>query len=154
MFDQLATPQHFAQQATPSQPVETQFGPAIRFTGYDLPAATLKPGDTLRLNLYWQALAPPDDNYRTFVHLTDGTRLWAQQDDTPACRLPTSVWRTGQHGVGQFRLSLPPEMPLGRYPLIIGLYQADTLARLPITAGADQPGDDFLWLGDVTVIEP
>lgn len=150
-FDQLATPQHFIQEAQPAQPVMAQFGPAIQFLGYDLPSATVTPGKTLYLNLYWQALQPPGNNYRAFVHLTDGTNLWGQQDDDPACRLPTSIWRAGQRGLGQFRLPIKPETPPGRYPLIIGLYQADTLQRLKITAGAGKVGDDFLWLGDIEV---
>ncbi|MCB0192741.1 MAG: glycosyltransferase family 39 protein [Anaerolineae bacterium] len=150
-FDQLTTPQQFTQQASPTQPIATQFGPAIELTGFDLPTPTLAPGDTLHLNLYWQALQPPGDHYRAFVHLTDGSTLWSQQDDDPACRLPTTVWRAGQHGLGQFRLPIPLDTPPGRYPLIIGLYQVDTLERLTISGGAGQPGDDFLWLGDVEI---
>jgi hypothetical protein len=152
-FDRLATPQHFAEQAEPSHPVGTQFGPAIRFSGYDLPTTTVAPGETLRLNLYWQALGPPGDDYRAFAHVTDGTTVWAQQDDNLACRLPTSIWRAGQRGLGQFRLTVKPDTPPGRYPLIIGVYQAGTLERLKITAGVGQMGDDFLWLGDVEVVE-
>jgi hypothetical protein len=129
----------------------TQFGPAIQFTGYDLPVTTVAPGDTLQVNLYWQALKNPEATYRAFVHFTDGATLWGQQDDNPICRLPTSIWRVGQRGIGQFRLPINPQTPPGRYPLIIGLYQADTLERLKITAGAGQPGDDFLWLADVEV---
>jgi hypothetical protein len=53
--------------------------------------------------------------------------------------------------MGQFRLPVHPDTPPGRYPLIIGLYQADTLERLKITGGVGQIGDDFLWLGDVEV---
>ncbi len=150
-FDRLATPRRFTQQAQPQQPVGADFGPAITFLGFDLETPTVAPGETLRLDLYWQARAKPATDYRAFVHLTDGTTLWAQQDDTPACRLPTSIWRAGQQAQGQFRLPINPDTPPGRYPLIIGLYQADTLERLPISGGAGQPGDDFLWLGDVEV---
>ncbi|MBN1219997.1 MAG: glycosyltransferase family 39 protein [Anaerolineae bacterium] len=151
IFDRWATPQHFTQQAEPAQRLEAQFGPAIRFLGYDLPIQAVAPGDTLYLNLYWQTLENPGANYRAFVHLTDGATLWAQQDDDPACRLPTSIWRVGQRGIGQFRLHLNPNTPPGRYPLVMGLYHAETLERLPITAGAGQPGDDFLWLGDIEI---
>lgn len=150
-FDRLATPTQFTRQVEPAQPLETEFGPAIKLVGYDLLEDSVAPGETLHLNLYWQALERPAENYRAFVHLTDGTTLWAQQDDNPACRLPTSIWRPGQRGIGQFRLPVDPDTPPGRYPLIIGLYQADTLERLKITAGAGHVGDDFLWLGDVVV---
>jgi hypothetical protein len=55
--------------------------------------------------------------------------------------------------VGQFRLPVDPLTPPGRYSLIIGLYQAETLERLEIVAGVGQRGDDFLWLLDIEVIE-
>jgi len=150
-FDRLATPDQFTRQNQPTHPVSAQFGPAIEFEGFDLFPAAVAPGQTLHINLYWRALSAPDQNYRAFVHLTNGSTLWAQQDDTPACRLPTTIWRAGQHAAGQFRLTIAPNTPPGRYPLIIGLYRADTMERLKITAGAGQPGDNFLWLSDVEV---
>jgi hypothetical protein len=152
-FDRMATPQHFVQQAEPSRPVITLFGPAIQFLGFDLPNAAVAPGETLYVNLYWRALQNPGESYRAFVHLSDGSNLLAQQDDDPACRLPTAIWRAGQRSLGQFRLLIKPDTPPGRYPLIIGLYRADTLERLKISSGAGQIGDDFLWLGDVEVIK-
>jgi hypothetical protein len=151
-FDRQATPAHFARQNQPARRINTQFGPAITLVGVDLPITAVKPGDTLAVNLYWQALDAPGGNYRAFVHLTGGAALWGQQDDSPACRLPTNIWRPGQRAMGQFRLPIPPDIPPGRYPLIVGLYHADTLERLKITAGAGQVGDDFLWLGDVEVV--
>ncbi len=150
-FDELATPDHFIHQTEPTQTVGTQFGPAIRLTGYDLLTTTVTAGEILYLNLYWQATAKPSDDYRAFVHLTDGATILAQQDDNPACRLPTSVWRVGQRSMGQFRLTIKPNTPPADYPLIIGLYQAKTLTRLTITGGAGQPGDNFLWLKDITI---
>jgi hypothetical protein len=151
-FDHLTTPEQFARQAVPGRPVGTQFGEIIKFVGFDQSTTTLTAGETLYLTLYWQALAARLDTYRAFVHLTDGTTLWAQQDDTPACRLPTNVWRSNQRSIGQFRLETSPDIPPGNYSLIIGLYHNDTLERLKITGGdAGQAGDDFLWLGDITV---
>jgi len=150
-FDQFATPQQFAHQAEPGQAVGTQFGAAIKFVGYDLPEKVVAPGDVLPVTLYWQALVEPGDHYRAFVHLTDGSTLWGQHDDDPICRLPTTIWRSGQRGAGQFRLPVDPETPPGHYLLIIGLYQAESLERLKIRSGPGQPGDDFLWLGDVEV---
>ncbi len=150
-FDKQATPQKFSQQAVPTHLVGTSFGTDIRFIGYDLENPTLSPSDTLHLNLYWSAINPPKENYRAFAHLTDGATLWAQQDDMPACRLPTTVWRASQNSVGQFRLEINPDTPPGQYSLIIGLYQAETLERLKITQGVGQIGDNFLWLGDITI---
>jgi hypothetical protein len=152
-FDRLATPEQYSRQAEPAEDVGTRFGPAIQLEGYELLTPTVAPGETLYIDLYWRALDRPGDNYRAFVHLTDGTNLWGQQDDTPACRLPTSIWRARQRGVGQFRLPVDPLTPPGRYALIVGLYQAETLERLEIVAGVGQPGDDFLWLLDIEVVD-
>jgi hypothetical protein len=68
--------------------------------------------------------------------------------------MPTTIWRTGQSGLGQFRLRVNPATPPGRYPLVIGLYEAGALERLRISGGAGQIGDDFLWLGDIEVSRP
>ncbi len=79
----------------------------------------MTPGDTLILWVYWHGVHPSGNVYRAFVHLGENP-VWAQQDDDPACRLPTSLWRAGQGAKGQFRLVVPYEMPIGRYPLTLG----------------------------------
>ena len=67
--------------------------------------------------------------YRTFVHV-ESERIWGQHDDDPVCRLRTDEWRPPQSGVGQFRVALDPNTPPGRYPVLVGVYDPETGARL------------------------
>ena len=151
-FDEQSQPYHFIPTIKPAQQTNTVFGDQIELLGYDLPTSPLHPGESLPLNLYWQAQQSLTTNYRVFVHLVQKSQLLSQQDDDPACRLPTSVWRKGQTSIGHFRLAIPENAMPGRYALVVGLYQADTQERLIISAGAGQAGDDFLWLGDIDLI--
>ncbi|MFQ5578757.1 MAG: hypothetical protein ACE5G8_17405 [Anaerolineae bacterium] len=71
------------------QPTRLQGG--IRLEGFRLhgdgdnaEALTLKPGDTLRLSLYWRGEAPIQTDYTVFTHLLgpDG-QLYGQWDNPP-----------------------------------------------------------------------
>jgi hypothetical protein len=46
-------------------------------------------------------------------------------------------------------LSLPQELPPGTYRLLVGLYDPDTLERVPIVA--DHSGEDAVILETVTI---
>jgi hypothetical protein len=110
----------------------------------------VRPGDMLGLRLSWQSLAPTHATYRAFVHLGEAP-VWAQQDDDPACRLPPPLWRPGQTALGQFRVSVPPDIPPGSYPLWVGLYDAATTQRLPVIGGDGEPVGDAVQLAVVEV---
>ena len=87
----------------------------------------------------------PPAAYLAFVHLGENP-IQAQQDDDPACRLPTPLWRAGQSAVGQFRITVPPQTPAGRYPLLVGLYDPTTLQRLPVLDAQGQSTGDSVLL--------
>lgn len=103
----------------------------------------------LKLRLTWQA----DDRvsaaeYVVFAQLldpTDSGRVVAQQDrlllsSDPAAAAPLAAGQTQSLG---YAIPLPPDLPPGNYPLIVGLYQATTFSRIP---RADNSPDDFLYL--------
>ena len=46
-------------------------GPVLRFLGYSLGEGSLKPGQVLKLTLFWQALADVNRDYIVFVQLCD-----------------------------------------------------------------------------------
>ncbi|MEM7033031.1 MAG: glycosyltransferase family 39 protein [Chloroflexota bacterium] len=151
-FDKQTTPSQFTPQLHPQHQANTQFGSNIELQGYDIAETKIESGGTISVALYWRALDQIDGNYRAFVHLVDDMGLWSQHDDDPICRLPTAVWRDGQRGVGQFRLPVEVTVPSGTYSVVTGLYQTESKTRLPITSGKGTIGDDFLWLGDVQII--
>ena len=158
-FDALATPDRFGRLDNPAVTVDAQVGELARLIGFTVYAPEQRTrelrvarGETLGLRLHWRSLAPTGVTYRAFVHLGDDPVL-AQWDDDLACRLPTLWWRPGQLAAGQFRISVPPQTPVGRYPLLAGVYDAATMERLPIWDESGQLLGDHIQLANVEVVD-
>lgn len=149
-FDAGATPANFAQERQVVNSLRADFGGLVELVGYELETPEVAPGGTVRLEIFWKGLQPIGSRYRAFVHAEAGD-IWGQQDDDPACRLPTTEWRTGQLVGGQFRFALSPDTPPGTYPLVVGLYDPQTGQRLPILGADGKPTGDSLRLAEVTV---
>jgi 4-amino-4-deoxy-L-arabinose transferase-like glycosyltransferase len=150
-FDRAASPDRFIRGAGPAQPLEARFGSVAQLVGYTLSDQQVETGQVLTVYLYWRSLAETDVAYRAFIHLGENP-VWGQHDDDPACRLPTSFWRSGQTAVGQFRVVPSPETPPGEHPLVIGLYHPATGERLPILDMSGQPVGDSLILTIIKVV--
>ncbi len=120
----------------------------VEFLGYDLERISLKPGDTLRLTLYWRALAEMDQSYTVFTHLLDGdSRIWGQKDSVPGKgTLPTTSWVAGEIITDEYEITVRSDAPPGRYVLEIGFYDADTGQRLPVLDEEGQRLDDKVLL--------
>ncbi len=139
-----------------SHEAEAHFGEAITLRGYDLSAENAQPGDMLELTLYWQAQAVPGDNYSAFVHLVPQAayEVVAQADGAPATpQRPTLTWHTpGEILISPpFHLPLPADLAPGVYRLFIGLYNYQTGARLPLSAGDAGSLPDALLLTTIHI---
>ncbi len=124
----------------PLTPTQAQFGPAITLTGYWLPADALRPGANLPLVLRWATSQPLPADYTVFVHLLGPTTERAAQNDAVPIWLtaqPTTQWPVGRPILDRHNLNLPATLPPGQYRLQLGLYNAQTMERLPLTAGGD-----------------
>jgi hypothetical protein len=116
-----------------------RFGDSVALRGYRLSATSLRPGETLELTLYWEAAARPRRDFTVFNHVTalDGT-LWGQKDAPPGSGLsPTSRWRPGEAVADRHEIAVKPDTPAGTYDLYTGLYELQTLQRLPVQGDAD-----------------
>ena len=102
--------------------------------GLDLPQATVAPGDSLPVTLYWQANQPFDRSWTVFVHLIDEAgQIISQQDQLPGSgQFPTTSWLPGEYLTDPYRLTIPPDIPPDNYYLRIGLYDANDFSRLPV----------------------
>jgi hypothetical protein len=112
-----------------------------------LPAGRIQPGQTITLNLFWQASAPVPKDYTVFVHLLDAAGgVQAQHDGPPMQgRYPTNNWRPGQIIEDATPLTLPSDLPPGDYRLAAGMYELTTGQRLPVTdQGVRLPNDAIL----------
>ncbi|NJN93041.1 MAG: hypothetical protein HC875_02595 [Anaerolineales bacterium] len=87
----------------------------------------------------WQARQPISQPYTTFAHVVDEAgQIWGQADRTPhlaGSEFPTTQWDEDEWIVDAFRISLDPAAPPGRYKLLAGLYNPQTLERLPVVGG-------------------
>ncbi|MFN8464753.1 MAG: glycosyltransferase family 39 protein [Caldilineaceae bacterium] len=121
-------------------PMRAVFGDKIALTGYSLDRRSLRPGDSLQLDLWWEGLVRMTQDYKVFVHLMlPPDAVWAQQDRQPqdgAAR--TSTWQPGQAVEDQYTLIVPKDAPPGIYDVAVGLYDKDTYDRLQIN-NDDQP---------------
>ena len=99
------------------------------------------PGDTLWVELEWEALAPMDRNWTVFVHLNDPVigRPIAQRDMyLGQGLLGTTVLEPGDKLVNRYALPLPPTaVSPADLSLVVGLYDYATGERLPIDSGGD-----------------
>ncbi|MEJ2210344.1 MAG: glycosyltransferase family 39 protein, partial [Anaerolineae bacterium] len=53
----------------PGHPAAAEWAGAARLLGYSLGSEEVAPGETVNVTLYWQVLAPLDEDYTVFVHL-------------------------------------------------------------------------------------
>ncbi|OQY28304.1 MAG: hypothetical protein B6I38_09325 [Anaerolineaceae bacterium 4572_5.1] len=112
--------------------------------GYDLNKSEIRPGQELRVVLYWQAQKPIAEDYRSFVHLDAPTnqRTWAASDNfhpgdaTAQIDIPTSTWDTEHYIRDEHFLSIPLDTPPVEFLLRAGLYNPADGQRLPLTGEA------------------
>jgi len=112
------------------------FGNVIALVGYDVPTLNVKPGETVRVTLYWHARAKMDKSYTVFAHLLDAAgKVVAQQDAQPLRGArPTPTWVANEYLADAYELALKPETPPGTYRIEIGWYDAadPAFARVPV----------------------
>jgi hypothetical protein len=146
----------------PSIPLDATFGGELRLRGYslDLLGGAARPGGTLPVTLYWEAAAPPTRDYQMFLHLCRDCAIppLANADGAPLNGYPpagrTTTWRVDDPVHDERALLLAPDLPPGRYTLLLGVYpEGDPSegARLPVTSDGTVMGGTRLVLGEVVV---
>ena len=119
---------------------------ALVLVGTDLSTDNPRPGEPLKVSLYWQALRPLDTVYHSFVHLVDdqGEKV-AQSDRQPGgVYYPTTLWQPGEQLRDEHLLSIPADTPEGVYHLLAGMYALED-------DGALLPLGEPVVLGPVTI---
>lgn len=100
----------------------------LQVLGYDLSASVLRPGEHLRLRVYWYALEKIDVNFSSFLHLSTGGAPLAQVDKLhPAGRAISEWWGPEGYILDTYDLRLPEQLSAGEYQLIVGLYTCELM---------------------------
>jgi hypothetical protein len=134
-------------------PMEINLGNEVTFLGYDLGTTVVKPGDTLRLTLYWQARREIDGWYKVFTHLLDDqARIWAQKDSVPVeGTRPTTGWMKSEVIVDEYELVVKLDAPGGDYILEVGMYEEGTGQRLYVLDEDGRVAGDRILLEKVRI---
>jgi 4-amino-4-deoxy-L-arabinose transferase-like glycosyltransferase len=113
---------------------QVDFGP-VRLLGYNLsklgfehqPDEPARPGDTLHLTLFWQAVGKLDTDFTLVLQLQDETRNVVVDPDVKPVggEYPPTIWVSGEIIRDQHNLLLPAELPSGRYELFLRLEGLD-----------------------------
>jgi len=132
-------------------PLIARLGESVKLLGYQLSAEAMKPGETLHLTLYWQALAEMSTSYTVFTHLLDkDNRIWGQKDSVPGGgTLPTTGWLRGEVIADEYDIVVKPETPTGEYMLEIGMYETATGKRLLVLP----TGEDRVLIGPIQIAD-
>ena len=142
--------------ATTAPPPVANFDNQIRLRSYACQRASLKPGETVRLTLEWEAMRALDEPYKVFVHVLGQNGLpIAQQDNEPLNgTYPTTRWQGGERVSDPYAFSLPADLAAGEYQVEVGLYRISDLSRLPVLDEDQSVVDDKVFLTPLTVSGP
>ncbi len=111
--------------------------------GYSVSGDMTDRSQPFTLSLIWQASQATVASYTVFAQLisTDG-RVLAQSDSLPANGTrPTTGWRTGEYILDEHTVTFHADATAATASLIVGVYDAATNQRVPIT-----PTTDFITL--------
>jgi uncharacterized membrane protein len=106
-------------------------------------------GTPVAIALQWEITQPLAERYVVFVHLlAPGNPVpAAQHDSQPVNGLsPTFSWKPGSAVTDLHALVMPPVDKALTYDVVVGLYDADTLARV-----AFDDGGDSIRIGQITI---
>jgi hypothetical protein len=134
---------------TPNQArhvLDVRFGDQVRLLGYDI-GQPLMSGAAVPVTLYWQALQPLTRRYKYILRLeevsSDGPiRAISSTEREPYDgTLPTTAWPSGQVVVEYSEVGAPTgwNPTPDRYRLVLQMYDAETLVKLPVTSYGDVP---------------
>lgn len=134
---------------------DVRFGDVLRLRGYRLDRADVRPGESMALTVYWQAIEAPDKLYAVFNQLRgSGDAILWQGDSWPQAGIyTTDHWDAGEVVAETYTLAIPDGTPPGTYALYTGVYDPATVVRLPaVTAQGERLANDAFVLLELNVL--
>lgn len=136
--------------------MDANIGQVADVLGYTVLPTRVLAGESLSVTVFWQPHAHTGQPYTAFVHLLDPAHgSLAQVGRYPGhCRYPTDRWPLEQPFVDTFTLQIRPDAAAApNATLVLGLYDLQTLQRLPTTgANAGANGEAWVQLGSIEVM--
>ncbi|MFQ3646424.1 MAG: hypothetical protein SNJ80_05790 [Anaerolinea sp.] len=131
------------------EPRLREFGGLLRLDQFDFDR------ETYHTTLIWEAMRPMDVDYTMFVQILNSeNEIVGQHDTRPA--LPTRFWNFGERYLTDHIILTDGPLPPGQYRVIVGVYQLETMERLPVgfnpEAEEEEPRD-FTLLFEFEITE-
>jgi len=95
-----------------------------------------------------------ETSYTVFTHLVDEKgKIWGQQDNVPMQGThPTTRWQQADIILDEYEIAVETITPPGSYELEVGMYDLETMERLPVfDEGGTRIAQDRILLGKVRV---
>lgn len=144
----FATPSLLSPSIVVPNSQHVEFGSGIWLRGFEVENRSIESGQSLVIDLYWQAAQPIDESYTVSVHAVDAAgRAVAKLDTIPYNgRFPTPVWPQGQTFRDSYTLPPLAETAVpGQGSIIVKLYPwRQTEKMLPIAIDGNQIGTTLL----------
>jgi hypothetical protein len=137
-------------------PVKGNFARGPKLLGAEPMLATVAAGDTVEVATAWQGPAEPDAEYVATVRLVDlAGQEWAQSDtslfaDDPDDDRKSFAWEPSELVGQRIPLTVPADLPPGRYRVELGMYIRDAEA-VKLLDAAGNPYDGRALAGEITV---
>jgi hypothetical protein len=126
-------------------PIQVSMGEGVQFLGFDARTFEGQPGDTLPLDLFWQATEDGPELGLAMLQLTDdaGNVLAAASSAPAGGRAPFARMAAGQVVRDPRSVTLPADLAPGVYNLLLGRQRADgtwhRVHRGPFSLGLTYP---------------
>jgi hypothetical protein len=124
-------------QAQPEYPLRITIGRSVELLGFDAPSFNGVPGESLELELYWQAQGEAPEAGPAVLRLEDDSgRVYVETGSAPAAgAVPFVQLEPGEQVRDSRKLALPSDLPSGVYGVTIGRRQ-NSGSWLPVRRGA------------------
>ncbi len=124
------------------------FGGIATLEGFDLPAS-VPAGKAITPSLYWRVDQRADKPLRLGVHLVDAEKRAVARRDSRGMELHTR--HPGERAITWIGPAIPADAPTGAYYVVVMLYEADSLRRLPVSDAEGHPMGEMAILGPIKV---
>jgi hypothetical protein len=129
-------------------PPLANLGDQVLLLSYRIKSPQVKAGGEVCLTLYWQAIRRMDTSYTVFTHfLSEDGNIWGQKDNPPASgQSPTLRWLEDEVIEDRYVIPVQTDTPPGTYQIQVGMYDPNSMERLPLLDQRGQFQEDRVLL--------
>jgi 4-amino-4-deoxy-L-arabinose transferase-like glycosyltransferase len=118
---------------SPASSGGVDYGDTIRVNAFTLDRTRAQPGESIRVQVEWQALEDIHEDYWLLLQLVGKDGIVANKDGVPSAgRVTTDWWRQGQTFESSHAFAIPTDLTPGIYSLRLGLHPFKRWEWLPV----------------------